>query len=87
MTTSAATRFAEMKAADFAVLLQDVARSRKRGRDEYTARCPSCQRVALSFRDGKSGIVMACYFGCQAKQVASALRLSLISPKIYRVGV
>jgi hypothetical protein len=63
-----------MKVAEFSTLVHNVTRQ---GRNKYVATCPACQRYTLSFGDGKSGLILMCYFGCDAKHIMAALNLTL----------
>lgn len=63
-----------MKAVDFARTLSAAQTDRKHG---YVGTCPVCGRQALSFDDGKSGLKLACYVGCDVRAIVTALGLSL----------
>ena len=63
-----------MKAADFAQRLSAAHPDRKQG---YVGTCPVCGRQALTFGDGKSGLTLMCYVGCDARAIVGALGLTL----------
>jgi hypothetical protein len=51
--------------------LVDVASNSTVAPARYLARCPVCHQQALSFSQGRNGIVCACAGGCSAARVAA----------------
>lgn len=68
-----------MTAKDFARRVGDVEVGHAKRRDEYSARCPVCELRALSFTDGKSGLILTCYAGCDVRSIAKSLDLDLMT--------
>jgi len=66
-----------MKADEFAKRVRDVVPDLERGPSDSIARCPACGRHTLSFGNGKAGLRLMCYFGCEASAIVASVDLVL----------
>jgi hypothetical protein len=66
-----------MRADEFAKRVRDVVPDLQRGPSDFVARRPACGRHALSVGNGKIGLKLMCYFGCDARAIVPALGLVL----------